>query len=239
MYHIAICDDESASSDSLCRMIKQIADTWSTSPVIHTYSSYASLLAAFSRGTLRYHMVLLNIVMEEAKGMELARRIREADDEISLVLMAPTKEYALQGYEVRALQYLVKPVGMAAMKTILDYDYGRRHPRQYLSVKKRGVWRQIPLDLIIYLETQGRKVAICLSDEYLYASIRLSELEEQLPKDRFIRCHQSYLVNIQHIREMRRNEALTTGGMHIPISRPHLQRVQTAFAGNGYPVCSG
>jgi DNA-binding LytR/AlgR family response regulator len=184
-------------------------------------------------------MVLLNILLEETKGMELARKIRTADDEIGIVLMASTMEYALQGYEVQALQYLVKPVGIATMKTILDYDYGRRQLRQYLSVNQRGVWRQIPLDPIICLETQGRKVAICLPNEQLYASARLSELEEQLPKSRFIRCHQSYLLNIQHIREIRRNEALTTGGLLIPISRPHLQRVQRAFLRNGYPVCSG
>nr|WP_173812698.1 LytTR family DNA-binding domain-containing protein [Dendrosporobacter quercicolus]NSL47673.1 LytTR family transcriptional regulator [Dendrosporobacter quercicolus DSM 1736]SDM81366.1 LytTr DNA-binding domain-containing protein [Dendrosporobacter quercicolus] len=88
---------------------------------------------------------------------------------------------------------------------------------------------KVSLDEITALETVNRKVAVYLLDKTIYYTGKLTELSEQFPRNMFIRCHQSFALNIRNIRELNKSHAVAVNGKVIPVSRSHLKSVQKAF----------
>ena len=187
----------------------------------------------FSKGA-RYDLVLLDIVMNETNGVELARKIRGHDVDAAIVFVTANPSYALQGYDVNALHYLLKPLDGDVLEKLIASDYERRFKREYLFVKSGTRNLRIPVKDIICFETAGRRVLITLSgaaDPVAYSG-KLSELLEGLPREQFIRCHVGYVVNLKNIQKLTRSEAVAggeNGGKTIPVSRAHFEAVQKAF----------
>lgn len=229
MYQIAICDDERPFLNALNQMTADILTQMGAVFRVDCYTTSAALLHKIRDENMAYQLLLLDIMMDEPDGLALAAAVRALDEDVSIVFTTSSKKHALQGYQVRPLHYLLKPVDPAELQKILEYDYRRRTDSQYLTINSGGVLRRVPVGDIYYLEIAGRKVAIHTAGETLHMVARLAELENSLPRGRFVRCHQSFLVNIARVREITRSEALLTDGRCVPISRSNLPRVQQAF----------
>ena len=230
MYRIALCEDETIFSNAEEDICRDILERLQIEYHISTFDNSIDLLNALSRKEGQYDLLLLDIVMEGMDGMTLARRIREIDDEVRIIFITSSINYTLQGYDVNALHYLMKPVDKAKLAQLIDADYKSRFLTQYVVLDSKAGKERIALKRIVCLETVGRRVEVTLTDGTVYYSGRLTVLLDELPKDKFVRCHQSFAINMANIRELTPQDAIGVNGKQIPVSRSFSKNVQKAFA---------
>jgi len=232
MYHIAICEDEKVFSQTHEKICTDILKRNSITNKIDLFASGEDFLAVFASGEKHYDLILLDIVMGGMNGMELAAEIRKRDEKAAIVFITSSREYALDGYNVNALHYLLKPVDSVVLEHLILSDYKNKFQSEFLCFKSGVQNLRLPVNDIIRAETVGRRVEITLTDSVVTYPGKLTKLLEELPKDQFVRCHQAFAVNIQKTRELTRQSALSVNGVETPVSRTFTKEVQKAFLVN-------
>lgn len=228
MYRIAICEDEALfrrEQEAICR---GICDRLNIDYEITAFETGAAFLAAYADGD-RYDLLLLDIVMDELNGMELARVMRRQGSDAAIVFITSNPGFAIEGYDVGALHYLMKPLDGQALGKVIAADYQRRFSRSYLFLKLGAQNLRLPLKEIICLETVGKHVKITTLDGELETATKLTELLEQVSNENFYRCHVGYVINLAHIKTLSRTLATAVNGKTIPVSRSYQKKVQKAF----------
>lgn len=217
-YSIAVCDDEARDLDQIAGMTRAFFDAQGIPCVIDRYTSGNALLAAIHSGTT-FHLLLLDVVMGELDGMELAATLRTRKDETAIVFISSNREMALQGYEVAAARYLGKPVETEKLHEALAFCYQNHHDSRVLLVPTgKGVRKIAPSD-ILFAEAGDRGITLVLKNEQVETRMRMFKLESQLPQSQFVLCHRAFLVNLAHIKHIRYYEAELENGSLVPISR--------------------
>jgi len=236
MYRVALCEDEQIYARAQAEICREVLEKLNIKHSISVFETSADFRASFSNGA-RYDLILLDIVMDGTDGMELAREIRGHDSEAAIVFITVNPDFALQGYDVNALHYLMKPLGSDVLEKLIASDYERRFQCNYLIVKSGVQSMRIPIGDIICFETVGRRVIITLKDGTANYSGKLSEISEGLPSGLFIRCHIGYIVNLKNIKTLTRTEAIAVNGKIIPVSRSYSPAIQKAFLKQMWEVC--
>ncbi len=221
----AIIDDEPLAIELMERYVR---DT----PFLTLDGSFNSGTTALS--TLRDHPVDLlfcDIQMPGLNGMELSRML---PPETRVIFTTAFSHYAVEGFRVNAVDYLLKPISYA------DFLAAANKAREWFELKQKAEnppvsptgstptslfvkteyrLQQIPLDAILYIEGLKDYVKIHLENEPhpILSLMSLKALEEQLPSDRFIRVHRSFIVQPAKIRTIERNR-IVFGKTYIPIS---------------------
>ena len=205
-------------------------------PFLDLQGSYGSGTMAFE--ALREHPVDLlfcDIQMPELNGLELTRMLPA---ETRVIFTTAFSSYALEGFRVHAIDYLLKPISytdfLAAANKALEW-FEIRHRAQSagkvsddaarsIFVKTEYRLQQIPFDKILYIEGLKDYVKIHLEDEPhpVLSLVSLKALEESLPADRFVRVHRSFIVQPSKIRTIERNR-IVFGKEYIPISENYRQ----------------
>lgn len=229
MFKIAICEDEKIIAETQAKLCGDILNRMNIDGRVMVFENGENFLAAFSAQREKYDLILLDIVMEGLNGMELAGNIRESDKETDIIFITSKREYAIEGYDVGALHYLVKPVDAGALGRLIRTVYEKKYKAGYFILKSGTQNHRIAIKSVIALETVGRKTEITTTAGSFFYSGKLSEILSKLKGDDFIRCHQAFAVNISNIREIDRFEAIAVNGKRVPISRAYLKDVKTAF----------
>jgi DNA-binding LytR/AlgR family response regulator len=237
MYQVAICEDEQVFSDAHENICRTVLTKLSVEYQISVFASGEDFFATFDDQHKRYDLILLDIEMKGIYGIELAKLIRRADENVDIVFITSHAKYALQGYDVSAFHYLIKPVDTLKLESLIAMAYTKKHVDDVFVVKSGDQHIRIPIKDIVYLETDGRQVAVylierrkdSLSDRKVYYSGKLSELLNELPKGLFVRCHQAYAIHIKNARELTRKSVLTVDKKEVPVSRTYLDETRTAF----------
>lgn len=230
MYRVALCEDEAYYSVELETMCRAILEHLTIEYEITLFRSSKDFLYAFKEEQKRFDLMLLDIVMAAPDGMELARLIRQEDDEGAIIFVTSNPDYAILGYDVQALHYLMKPVDKEVLERLIASDYRGRFQAIFYIFENGTQKLRVAVQDIISLETVGRKVAITLRSGTVYYSGKLTALLSQLPKEQFVRCHQAFALNIRNTQELNYNEAITVSGKSVPVSRTFVKDVQRAFA---------
>jgi DNA-binding LytR/AlgR family response regulator len=165
--------------------------------------------------------------------MTAARRIRERDNDVVIVFVTSAPQYAISGYEVDALSYLLKPVGYAAFEQELSrclLRLRRRERRTLLFTDSEGVVHRIDVADVLYIETVRHRLMIrTLDGDYTVAGA-LKVMEAELAGDDFFRCNSGYLVNLRHVTGVEGNDCRIRGGVRLQISRPRKKEFLAALA---------
>lgn len=229
MYRVALCEDEAHCSAELETACHAIFEKLMIEYELDVFDSSEAFLHAFSEEHRRFDLMLLDIVMAQPNGMELAQRIRQEGAEGAIVFVTSNRDYALQGYDVRALHYLMKPVDQAVLERVISADYQERFQTSFFVFEMGQQKLRVALKDIITLETVGRRVAVTLRGDTVFFSGKLTTLLALLPMEQFVRCHQAFALNIRNVRELTGNEAVTVTGKCVPVSRSFTKDVQRAF----------
>ncbi|MDR1702106.1 MAG: LytTR family DNA-binding domain-containing protein [Sporomusaceae bacterium] len=227
MYQVAICEDEKIFSEMLEKMCRDIFSDLDIEYHLEIFDSGANFLASFKEK--QYDLILLDIIMPEIKGIDLARQIRTHDHNATIIFITSHQDYALEGYDVNARHYLLKPPDKSVLERLIRTDYYDKFQVRFLIFKSGSQNLRVPLKDIICLETVGRRVAVTLPDRIVYFPGKLSELLAKLPQTEFIRCHQAFAINLANMRELSQQMAIATTGQATPISRAFKKEVQKAF----------
>lgn len=221
----AIIDDEPLAVELMESYVRK-------TPFLELQGSFGSGVAAF--GMLRdrpVDLLFCDIQMPGLNGVELSRML-PADTRV--IFTTAFSRYAVEGFRVNAVDYLLKPISYAdflaaAQKALEWFELKRRagapaDDLRSIFVKTEYRLRQIELERILYIEGLKDYVKIHVEDEPhpVLSLMSLKSLEEQLPADRFIRVHRSYIVQPAKIRTIERN-SIVFGRERIPISENYRQ----------------
>ncbi len=228
MYRVAICDDEEELLRDLVDSCGRILEEMGVEHELSAFSSALELRKSLEQGAV-YDLLCLDILMPGKTGLELAQELRGYDDRTSIVFITGSTEYLLEGYGVRPIQYLLKPLDHGALRRALADDLRLNHTPKTVSVTSGGKTTVMNYSAIRYVESRNHGCAFILDGREEFFWLSMSQAEEILPRDQFCRCHNSYLVNLAHVVKSDIRGVELRGGTLLPISRRFTATFQSAL----------
>lgn len=222
MLNCVICDDEDMMCQRLAQYIHRFEGETGEELHVTIFHSGTELLRAYPRNT---ELLLLDIQMEGASGMDVARRVREFDRDVCIVFITTMHQMALEGYKVRAFGFLKKPVTYPEfrheLREAMVHIKGAK--KQSVVLKSGTELRKLNANEILYAEVHNHNVEIHTTSGVEEFYIQLKELTARLQGYGFFCPHTSYLVNQRHIAKVGKEALTLTDGTVIPISK-HRRR---------------
>jgi len=177
-------------------------------------------------------LIFLDIEMPKISGLQF---LHKKDIESMVILTTAFPQYALEGYELDIIDYLLKPIAFSrflkAVQKVKDYYQMKNMATatatslpSYIFMKTEKRIEKIELNDILYAESIGNYICICTESKKIIAYLTMKSLESQLPLNEFIKIHQSYLVNCSKINAIEGN-AIKIGSKSLPISRNYREMV--------------
>ena len=228
MIRIAMVEDEAAVREQLQGYIQRYTRQYGTEFAVTEFSDGVEILDAYRPV---YDIVLLDVEMKHLDGMETARRIRELDRDVVLLFITNMAQYAIKGYAVGALDYVLKPVPYFAFSQQLRKaeEKLRRRARHYLAVPVEGGLRRLDTAQIYYMESEGHRVHFYTEEGEFSAPGALKTFEEKLEDLPFARCNSGYLVNLAQVKSVQQGLA-QVGPYELQVSRPKRKSFLAALA---------
>ena len=176
-------------------------------------------------------LVLLDIYLQDISGCEVARMLRGFDDKCAIAFVTSSREYALDGFEVGACHYLVKPFTEEQIEqTLVRCNLIEHREKKYLTLNNNHVGIKVDLGLIVYIEVYDKQSIIHLRDGRTLKTYQtLSELARDLDGDVFLRTHRSYLVNMSYIHLVQTTEFILTTGEKVPIRQAGRKEIKETY----------
>ncbi len=229
MIRIAIVEDEERNRVLLTEHLRRYEQQHGLRFDITTFTDGREIIAKYRPD---YDIVLLDIQMEHVDGMTAAKRIREVDQEVVLVFITNSPQYAIGGYQVAAMSYLLKPLPYPALAAELDRCLAQvaKRDRGSLLITAGTEQHRIAIDDIVYIESVKHRLVIHATDREYSLVGTLSSMEEQLEGKDFFRCNNPYLVNLQHVTAVRQASCLMRGGVELQVSRPRKKAFLAALS---------
>lgn len=223
MYRVAVCEDEKNLREDLCAQCAAILSELQIEHTVTPYSSAEELEAAFSAGA-EFSLLCLDILMDGKTGMKLAQELRERDDRTSILFITGSTEFLKDGYSVRPIQYLLKPVSREDLEQAIKTDLRLYHQPRTVTFRVAGRTFVLPAEDILCAESRDHGSVLHTTHGEQFILCPLSQMQKYLPKDRFCRCHNSFIVNLFHIRRVSSRTICLTDGRDLSIGRRYDDR---------------
>lgn len=226
-YKIAVCDDSDADRQYVLNMV----DRWSASSghVVQTdtFPSAENFLIHYAEES-DYDILLLDIEMRAMDGVTMAKKLRKNNDTVQIIFITGYSDYILEGYEVAALHYLMKPVKEEKLCSVLDRAAEKLSKNEkVLNFEIGGEMVRVPIYKIRYADVSGNYVTIHARTD-VTVKMTLGELEKQLD-ERFYRAGRSTIINLTQISRVTKMEVKLSDGTAIPLPRRAYDGINRAI----------
>ena len=227
---IAVCDDDQQILFSVLSQLVSYQEQRQTKLSCQCFENAMDLLASLEHEN--YDLLFLDVLMPGLNGIQAAREIRQRNENIKIVFLTSSPEYAVESYSVQATNYLLKPATEERLFPILDQlaDWLRK-PEEALTIQTHGSVFRLPYGKIEYIEVMSKTLYFYLTDGSI-KEVRGSLFEYEpalLARPGFCKIHRSYLVNFSWVTEVHQGELLTASGRRVPIARSAYKQVRTAY----------
>ena len=210
LMQIAICEKSGKNSEELTDLLKEYFSDKSLTFFIECFRSNTDLLYEVQDGK-RFDIVFLENPPLSNDGIVTAKKLRKSSYMGEIIFSANTYEHAVDGYDVDACGYIVKPIKRKKLFDIMDRAT-RKFDENVYYIRQRSDIIALPLNEILYIESSNSKCIIhSRSGEKFTVYTQLRKIENELNDSRFLRCHQSYIVNMNHIYKADKCFELTNG----------------------------
>ena len=229
MINICIVEDESDQADLLRNYIQTYGNKTNQQFAITHFSDGIDLVDEYRA---QFDIILLDIQMKHLDGMVAAEKIRKVDADVVIIFITSTVRYAVQGYAVDALGYVLKPVPYLQFEQLFDKAISRvKNKKQKVYIKVSVDERQLKLDCdnIFYIESQRNNVQIHCADADYTTGGPLKKFEEMLGSHGFSKCHNAYLVNLSFVEGVQKEEVILEHSITLPISRAKKKEFMSAL----------
>lgn len=220
MLKIAVCDDSRELLEKVEKDLHEYESVRSTPVTVHTYTNAVDLLDGLKKTD--YDILILDIIMPGFTGMQAAHEIRKFNEEIKIIFLTSSKEFAIESYSVGAYYYLLKPVLKEKLFSVLDKVVSEITSKQESCViyTHMGIVN-IPFAKIECLEVYNKHLVFHLSDGSTKETRgALTDYENVfLERKEFLKIHRSYILNMDYIHSIEAGEIATYSGKKFPVSR--------------------
>jgi len=228
---IIVCDDIADDRQALCSLIDKYLDEIRGTAEILIYENGESLISDLkSLKSDEARIAFLDIYMPGQSGIDVARKIREADSNMAIIFTTTSPDHGLDGFSVKALQYLLKPVEYPELKDTLDDCMALfADSLRFIEVISSKTAVRILLKDITYIEIIAHDCLINTISGTTKCRLTLDEMERQLGESTFLRTHRSFIVNMRYVKSVAENDFLLTTGVLVPIRRNDKLTVKQAY----------
>lgn len=214
MYKIAVCDDE----EDVSEQVKNLIAEWNPAVDVVCFSSGEALLENYQS----YEAVFLDIDMAGMNGIETGKAIRRLDKDTKIVYLTAYRDYVSGAFGVHAFQYLLKPVNKKAIWNVLEEIF-----RYMKSAEKKIILDFhtvdgalcLPVESIYFFEYENRKIRIVTDKEQYYMADKIGNVAKRMTEFGFSMPHQSFVVNMFHVKNVKNQQIFLDNGMEIPLSQ--------------------
>ena len=225
MIRVAIVEDNEADAQALTRHL----ETWQKNHEDEALSCtvYRDAVEFLEHGSTTADIVFMDIEMPYMNGMEAAAEFRKNNRDSILIFETRATKYAVRGYSVDAIGYLVKPISERAFSDAFEKAlrlHRDRTKRRTLVLKVKDGMKKISADRILYIEASSHQLEVVTETETFEIWGSLDKMREQLP-DNFVACHRGYIVNLEYVDSVGKGGLRIVGkpGLMIPVSRQKRQ----------------
>ena len=229
LMNIAICEDDASDVKMLCSVLDGYMARNGYLGDIRTFNSGEALLVGFSEDL--YDIIFLDIYMGGITGIDTAKKIREVDATCAIVFITSSADHSLESYSVRGCAYVVKPIRDKEMQTALFQcrEIFMRNAR-FIEVRCDRLDVKLPLVKIYHAESFDKYVKFSTSIGEYTSRITLDEVERRLGGKPFYRCHQSCIVNTNHIVKLSGGDILMKNEDVVPIRKNGREGIRMELA---------
>ena len=223
MYHVAIVEDEASFAAQLQEYLKKYEEENDVRFKISVFGDGAEILENYQP---LYDIILLDIEMPKVNGMKAAEVIRAQDSDVTLMFITNMAQYAIRGYEVGALDFVMKPINYYtfSMKMTRVLKRTKQKAQQDILLTLSDGVKKLNVQQIYYVEVQNRMLYYHTDEGVFAMRGTMQSVEEMLAPYAFAKCNHWYIVNLKHVSEVRKNTAVVAGH-ELEVSR----RNRTAF----------
>ncbi len=221
---IAIVEDEASHAEYLQALLQQWSREHQTILEIIQYSDGEALL---NSQVYDFDLVFLDIQMNGLDGVTTAHRLRELKFEGHLVFLTAFSEYVFEGYDVQALNYLMKPVAYEKIEKCLDHVF-RKIKDDHYTIRNNGSITQVPYSQIIYFSSANHYTKIITTDGFLQQFESMRNIFSHLP-NQFHYCHRTVIINMEHVKMLKGHELTLSNNTIVPVSVTYLQEIRSAL----------
>ncbi|MBD5543665.1 MAG: response regulator transcription factor [Lachnospiraceae bacterium] len=222
MIKVALCDDE---RNIVFQLKKLIEERYGRSFSIMTAYSPEEMIGECQEMHHKMADILITDIQFETEngqqsGIVAAKKIQDRYPKTQIIFMTGHLEYATEIFEAAPSYFLLKPIEKEHLYKALDKSIAKLQHEGTKSIRMelKGTVEKIPVNEILYVENKGRNLLVHMKEKDKRFHMKMGELEAKLPPC-FLRSHQSYLVNMDYIREFNRKELILQNNVKIPISR--------------------
>lgn len=226
---IAIVDDQEQDRAQLAHYVEKYEKENEIEIAYDTFTSGSDFIKTYKKGT--YSLIFLDIYMQGQDGMSVAHEIRKTDTQVTIVFTTVSPDFALKGYEVRAYDYILKPLPYEQVARVLRetfYMKNLQHP--FIEVKENRCRVKILIDEILYVDVDNHYLQIHTTFRTVRTYMRFRDFFPMLePYDQFLCCYRNILINMNHVREMKDKDFVMDNDDHIPMKRNAKQEMKQKY----------
>jgi len=228
LIRVAIVDDDQTIQSKLERYIHEFENQSTEKFKIDFYSDASDLVKNYKS---QYDIIFMDIQMEKLDGLSAAEKIRETDKNTIIIFVTNMSGYAIQGYKVDALSYIIKPIVYIDFAQQLDKAVNKiiSNRNAFLLVTVNNEIIRLDVTKICYMESIEHKVSIHLEDETITLYNTLTNLEKLVKAYHFERCNSCFLVSLRHVERIEK-DIVKVGGDQLVISRSKKKAFMSALA---------
>lgn len=227
MLRVAICDDSALERELLADYLSHYCNSHAIPYTCMMYECGEPLYYELGDGGW-FDIVLLDILMQPSLGIDVARRLREIGYKGTIVFCTAALDFAPESFEVGASGYLLKPYNVETFERTMNRILADIIENTY-AIKSRSQVLHIPRDEIMYVESHNSQCILHQVGNKTYTLYKkLGEIENELAAPCFLRCHQSFLVNMNYVKAVDKDFTLTNGDV-VLIRKKNLKEIRQLY----------
>lgn len=227
---VAIVEDDNSYAEILYDYLKKYEQENKIKLEITRYEDGADIVEEYHGD---FHIIIMDIELKFMDGMTAAQHIRQIDSDVIIIFVTNMPQFALKGYQVDALDYVLKPLSYYAFSQRLARALERmekRSKKKYITLHLKGRIQKVNVLEITYIEALQHDLIYHMEKDGITYTVRgiIKDLEESLKEDYFFRCHKGYLINLAYVESV--GEATVQLGKElIPVAKVRKKELLNAF----------